>query len=312
MHEFSNFISLNKNEWEALLKNAHITNNESDTLKKLCKDFPFIGIEEATKLYIPLSRVLYNQFKNKKQELAYISEQIYQHPQHVPFIIGLAGSVSVGKTTSAIFIKELLKHWNGGLKVDIVTTDSFLYSNEVLTNKNIMNKKGFPVSYDIKKILDFISKFKSGKEKLDIPIYSHLLYNIVKDKYQTIEQPDILILEGVNVLQNISLYSVDNPILSISDFIDYSIYIDAPPILLKEWFLERFLRLREEAKTNPNCAFYMYTKMDKTKASQIASNTWDNINYKNLIKYIIPTKYKADIIISKDAEHKISNIRIKK
>ena len=223
--------------------------------------------------------------------------------------IGIAGSVAVGKSTSARILQSLLSHWPNERKVDLITTDGFLHPLQKLKQDNLLHKKGFPVSYDTAKLIRFLAEIKSGKEKVQAPIYSHLTYDIVPHEFTEIKQPDILILEGLNVLQTAGNNSNQT---FVSDFVDFSIYVDAQEVLLKEWYIKRFLKFRQSAFSDPNSYFKHYAKLSEQEAIATAASIWENINGLNLRENILPTRERADLILTKGADHAVELIKLRK
>jgi type I pantothenate kinase len=229
-----------------------------------------------------------------------------------PFIIGMAGSVAVGKSTTARILQELLKRWPSSPKVDLVTTDGFLYPNEVLRAENLMERKGFPESYDVGALLRFLSGIKSGQRNVTAPVYSHLTYDVVPGEFISIDQPDILIFEGLNVLQPRELPKDGRIVPFVSDFFDFSIYIDADPELIHHWYISRFMRLRETAFRNPASFFHRYSQLSEEAAQAIAEGLWRNINMKNLTENILPTRPRADLILRKGRDHLVEEVALRK
>lgn len=231
----------------------------------------------------------------------------------MPFIISVAGSVSVGKSTSARVLQALLSHWKEELKVELVTTDGFLYPNSVLRKKGLMLKKGFPQSYNTKRLLQFVMDVKSGKRHLKTPKYSHLIYDVIPDEYDEIDQPDILILEGLNVLQSSRDYpSIGRTHAFVSDFVDFSIYVDAEEEMLESWFVSRFLKLRESAFSDPKSYFTNFAKLSDEEAIANAQTIWREINLVNLRQNILPTRDRASLILHKGESHIIDSVRLRK
>lgn len=312
----SPYISIDKSTWASLKDSLKLNISERD-LKHYCSTNDQISMQEVSDVYLPLSRLLNLYFKTKalRRRLIFkqfIGQDTQDNEWKAPFIISIAGSVAVGKSTTARLLQAILQDWDCAPKVSLVTTDGFLYPNEILEQKNILNKKGFPISYDIKKLLQFVSDAKSGKRHLEVPQYSHLTYDIIPSEKQIIDNPDILIIEGLNVLQSGLDYPNYPHHVFLSDFFDFSIYVDADPNILKNWFLERFSSLRSSAFSDPNCYFHNFTQMSEEEALSLASSTWDSINYVNLIENILPTKYRASLILEKGLHHEITTIKLRK
>ena len=224
----------------------------------------------------------------------------------------MAGSVAVGKSTTARMLKELLARWPSSPKVDLVTTDGFLYPNEVLRRENLMERKGFPDSYDVGALLRFLSAIKSGQPNVRAPVYSHLTYDVMPGEFVTIDRPDILIFEGLNVLQTRELPQDGKIVPFVSDFFDFSIYIDADEELIHDWYIARFMRLRETAFRDPQSFFHRYSQLSEDAARAIAEGLWANINLKNLRENILPTRPRADLILRKGAGHLVEEVALRK
>lgn len=271
-----------------------------------------ISLDEVVDIYLPLSRLL-SMYVEATQELFNVTSRFLGvRDGKVPFIIGLAGSVAVGKSTTARILKTLMSRWASSPKVDLVTTDGFLYPNAHLEREGLMRRKGFPESYDIPTLLKFLSDIKAGKEHVEAPVYSHLVYDVVPGEVITIDRPDILILEGLNVLQTTKLPRDGNAVPFVSDFFDFSIYLDSEEDLLHQWYVERFMRLRDTAFKDPQSYFHRYSKVSDTEARAIADDLWTNINLANLRETIFPTRPRADLILSKGQSHRIETVRLRK
>jgi len=272
-----------------------------------------ISIEEVEEVYLPVSRLL--AFHVEASQALFETRKAFlgiYNGKKTPFIIGLGGSVAVGKSTTARILKELLARWPGNPKVELVTTDGFLFPNAVLEAQGLMERKGFPESYDVNALLAFLTDIKAGQPRVDAPVYSHLTYDIVPGERQTIEQSDILILEGLNVLQSGDLPPGGEAIPFVSDFFDFSIYIDAEEGEVRRWYVERFMQLRKTWFRDPKSYFHKYADLSDMEALATAQGLWDRINLVNLLENILPTRQRADLILRKGADHAIRQVALRK
>lgn len=259
-----------------------------------------IDLDEVRRIYLSLSRLLSSHVE--ASQLLFEQRNRFLNMADVnktPFVIGIAGSVAVGKSTTARILKELLARWPSSPKVDLITTDGFLYPNEVLRRENLMERKGFPESYDIGALLRFLSAIKAGQPNVKAPRYSHLTYDVLPNEFTVIDQPDILIFEGINVLQSRDLPAGGRIVPIVSDFFDFSIYIDADEDFIHNWYVNRFMNLRQTAFRDPNSFFNRYASISEEAALSIAEGLWQNINLKNLRQNIVPTRPRADLILRK-------------
>jgi len=305
------YLSLSREKWAALRDSEPltITEEELNALKSINDE---ISINDVKEIYLPLSRLLNYYFNASVSRHTALMEFLQQKQKPSPFIISIAGSVSVGKSTIARVLQTLLSRWSEDTNVALVTTDGFLYPNKILEERGLSLKKGFPESYDIKQLIEFVRDVKSGKSNLQIPDYSHLSYDIIPDKYQEIACPDILILEGLNVLQSGMDYPSAKPRVFVSDFVDFSIYIDAEENLIENWFAERFFKFRKSAFTNPESFFHSYTKLTDAEAEKLATTVWREINHRNLKENILPTRERANLIIHKSDNHVVDYVKLRK
>jgi len=272
-----------------------------------------IDLDEVRRIYLSLSRLL-SAHVETSQQLFRQRREFFRADEVVktPFIIGIAGSVAVGKSTTARLLKELMRRWPSSPKVDLVTTDGFLYPNEVLRRDNLMERKGFPDSYDVGALLRFLSEIKSGEPNVRAPLYSHLTYDVLPGEFVTIDRPDILIFEGLNVLQPRDLPKDGKFVPFLSDFFDFSIFIDADEELIHHWYISRFMRLRETAFRDPHSFFHRYSQLSEAAARAVGEGLWQNINLKNLRENILPTRPRADLILKKGADHFIEQVALRK
>ncbi|SET52305.1 type I pantothenate kinase [Thorsellia anophelis] len=307
----SPYLHFNKNTWADLRANVPMTLQESDLLAvKGINDN--LSLDEVAKIYLPLARLLNLYISSNIRRQTIIEEFIGKQTHKIPYIIGIAGSVAVGKSTTARLLQTLLSEWPEHRHVELLTTDGFLHPNKVLKQRNIMHKKGFPESYDMKGLVQFVSDIKSGKTEVSAPLYSHLIYDIVPNQRKIIKCPDILIIEGLNVLQSGMDYPHELHRVFVSDFVDFSIYVDAEEEFLKQWYIERFLKFRMGAFSDPNSYFHDYAKLPEAEAITIASSVWDNVNAINLNNNILPTKERANLILKKGNNHEIEQVKIRK
>lgn len=306
MNERMNYYKIPREQWQDFYSdgNTPLTQAELDRIKSLNDR---ISMKDVADVYIPLCHLIH--LYMKEFESLTLSKGLFLHKyvKMPPFIIGIAGSVAVGKSTTARLLQTLLDRLFKHRTVQLITTDGFLYPNHVLEERGIMDRKGFPESYDMEKLIDFLNEVKSGKEVTQIPMYSHNVYDIIEGQYQMIESPDILIVEGINTLQLPA-----NQQIYVSDFFDFSIFVDAKPSLIEKWYLERFEALLDTAFLDPDNYYYQYAIGDRKKAIEMAEAVWQNVNLKNLEEYILPTRGRADIILHKAKHHIIDEIYLRK
>ncbi len=308
---FSPFRGFTREEWRQLEDHPMFPVKDIDLSSLKAMNEP-LTLNELEEIYMPMVRFLqihiahYRNLHNERDEF------FKNKSRRVPYIIGIAGSVAVGKSTTSRVLQKLLSMTPDQPKVELVTTDGFLYCNEELSKRGIMHRKGFPESYDAKKLMAFLSAAKSGKERLEVPLYSHLYYDVEKDKTHEFDLPDILIVEGINVLQVTRSKQTLKRRVFVSDFFDFSIYVDANEKDIKQWFLDRFIKLQKTAFSNPDSYFFQYSTWPLDKLLQFANEVWDNINSPNLNENILPTRFRADLIIEKGSEHFTRGIRIRK
>jgi len=302
------FLSFNRKQWAELRKSVPLKLTEQD-LKPLLGFNEALSLDEVSMIYLPLARLINYYIDENLRRQAVLHRFLGRNKTKVPYIISIAGSVAVGKSTSARILQSLLSHWPAERKVDLITTDGFLYPLEKLKKDHLLHKKGFPISYDTPKLIHFLADVKSGKTEVEAPIYSHLTYDIIPDKFNVINKPDILILEGLNVLQTGNNKTNQT---FVSDFVDFSIYVDAEEKLLKEWYIKRFLKFRESAFNDPNSYFKHYANLSKEESITTASKIWDEINGLNLNQNILPTRERANLILKKGHNHQVELIKLRK
>ncbi len=309
---YSPYHVFTSSQWARFRADTPLTLTADEVTRLRSLDDP-IELDEVQRIYLSLSRLLYAHveatqllFQQRNQFLS------LSNVTKTPFVIGIAGSVAVGKSTTARILKELLARWPSSPKVDLITTDGFLFPNSVLRREGLMERKGFPESYDIGALLRFLSAIKAGQSNVKAPRYSHLTYDVLTDKFTFVDRPDILIFEGINVLQSRDLPADGKFVPMVSDFFDFSIYIDADEAQIHHWYVERFMKLRITAFRDPNSFFHRYSTITEDAARAIAEGLWENINLKNLRQNILPTRPRADLILRKGSNHLIETVALRK
>jgi type I pantothenate kinase len=264
-----------------------------------------VSLDEVSDVYLPLSRFL-NLHVAATQGLSRATDTFLGRPaERVPYVIGMAGSVAVGKSTTARILQALLARWPDHPSVDLVTTDGFLLSNAELERRGLMERKGFPESYDVRRLLQFLAELKGGQDEVEAPVYSHVIYDVLGDEVQVVRRPDIVILEGLNVLQG------SEAPLAVSDFFDLSIYVDADEADVEQWYIDRFLALRETAFTDETSFFRHFAALGDDDAVAMARGIWTSINGRNLAENILPTRARADLILEKGPDHAVRQVLLR-
>ena len=300
-----------KAEWAKYRDGEPMTLSAADIERLRALTDP-ISLAEAEEIYLPLSRLI-SFYVEAAQAVHRVSTRFLgTEDRKVPFIIGVAGSVAVGKSTTSRILRALLRRWRTSPKVDLVTTDGFLLPNAELDKRGLADRKGFPESYDRAALIAFLSDIKSGKPDVKVPVYSHLVYDVVPGEFISIDRPDILIVEGLNILQPGELGRSGRPLLFASDFIDFSIYIDADEADLRNWFMVRFRALRETAFADPKSFFHRFAKMPADEAEKFGLWAWDQINVPNLRDNILPTRSRADLILTKGGNHAVKEVALRR
>lgn len=271
-----------------------------------------LDLHEVDEIYRPISRLLNLQVAAAQELRRSREEFLHESLPRTPYVIAVAGSVAVGKSTTARLLRELLARWPDTPRVQLVTTDGFLYPNDELERRGIMHRKGFPESYDRRALLRFIADVKSGHDSVAAPVYSHLVYDIVPDEQVVVERPDVLILEGLNVLQPARPRRDGRVGVAVSDFFDFSVYVDAKPEDARRWYVERFASLRETAFTDPRSYFRRYAELSDAEAVETAHRIWDTINGPNLTQNVLPTRGRADLVLRKGHDHQVATVLLRR
>ncbi len=309
--QYSPYRVFSREEWARLRADTPMTLEESE-LEQLSGLIEELSVEEVEQIYLPMSRLL-NLYVAASQQLHSVTSKFLGRTDgKVPFIIGVGGSVAVGKSTTARVLKALLARWPDHPRVDQITTDGFLLPNAELEQRKLMDRKGFPESFDTARLLNFLADVKSGVAQVEAPVYSHFHYDILPDQRSIVESPDILIVEGLNVLQPARMPRGGEAIPFVSDFFDFSIYLDAEPEIIEDWYVARFMRLRTTAFRDPAAYFHQYANLSPEAARERALAIWRTINLKNLEENILPTRQRARLILRKEADHHVASVALRK
>ncbi|GBG95028.1 pantothenate kinase [Ligilactobacillus salitolerans] len=300
-----NYYKIPRSEWRQFYRDHYVplTSRELMRLKSLND---VISLQDVEEIYMPLVHLLGMRMEQQAAKQANLAEFLGIENKPTPFILGIAGSVAVGKSTVARLLSDLLTEIFPDKKVQQITTDGFLYSSKELKAKHLLSRKGFPESYDMESLIKFINDVKNGL-KAKAPVYSHQIYDRIEGKYDVIDKPDILILEGINVLQ-----LPENQQIYVSDFFDFSIYVDADEKLIEKWYFERFDLILERAKKDPTNYYYGYAQGDRDVAHKMAGQVWQDVNHKNLHEYILPTRNRADLVLTKGENHLVDELFLRK
>jgi len=303
----SPFVEIKRADWAELAHATDLPLTEAE-IAQIRGLGDFLDLKEVADVYLPLSRLL-NLYVAEAQKLHSVTSNFFgERARRTPFVIGVAGSVAVGKSTVSRLLRELLSRWEGTPRVELITTDGFLYPNAELERRGIMHRKGFPESYDRLSLLKFVADVKSGVDEVSAPVYSHLTYDIVPGERAIVHSPDVLIIEGLNVLQSPS----SSQDVALSDYFDFKIYVDAETTEVNKWFMNRFEKLREGAFTNPKSYFHRYAELPLEAALARAEEIWQTINEPNLIENILPTRSRATLVLKKGANHAVESVLLRK
>lgn len=299
------YIVFSRSEWSALRASTPMTLTAED-VEAIRGINVELSIDEVERIYLPLSRLL-NLYVRASQSLFSVTDTFLGKPMvPVPYVIGIAGSVAVGKSTAARVLQALLARWPDHPRVDLVTSDGFLWPNVLLEERGLMQRKGWPESYDRRRLLEFVADLKSGRNRVSAPVYSHVAYDILPGEERLVERPDIVILEGLNVLQGGGLGTY------VSDYFDFSIYVDADPAHVGQWYVDRFLTFRDTAFRDPQNYFHRYAGLSDAAARAEAGRIWDEINLPNLRNNIAPTRERATLILDKLSDHSVGQVHLRR
>jgi type I pantothenate kinase len=305
------YAEFDRATWSRLRASTPLTLTEDD-LERLSGIGDPIDLREVEQVYLPLSRLIGLYVAGVEGLHAATSTFLGEAPERTPFVLGIAGSVAVGKSTTARILRELLSRWPGTPRVELVTTDGFLLPNAELERRGLLQRKGFPESYDRRALLRFVIDVKSGVPEVPAPVYSHLSYDIVPGASVVVQQPDVLLVEGLNVLQPARPGVDGRQGVAVSDFFDFSLYVDARTDDVRSWYVQRFLRLRETAFSRPESYFHRYASLSDDEAVNTAEHIWTTINELNLVENILPTRPRATLVLTKGPDHGVQRIRLRK
>jgi type I pantothenate kinase len=307
----SRYVDFDREEWGRLRAATPLTVSEEDVAQLRATNEEF-SLDEVTTTYLPLSRLL-NLYVGATEGLRHVTDTFLgELTDRTPYVVGIAGSVAVGKSTTARVLRTLLARWPDHPRVDLVTTDGFLFPNRVLDERGMMTRKGFPESYDRRRLVSFLTDLKAGVTRVTAPTYSHHTYDIVPGVDQVVEEPDIVLVEGLNLLQAADGQRGTTPSTFVSDFLDFSIYVDADEDDIEHWYVQRFLRLRETAFTDTESFFHHFAALSEEEAVEVARQIWRDINRRNLRENILPARERATLILEKGPDHRVRRVRLRR
>jgi len=307
----SRYQHFTRAEWARLRADTPLPLTEADLIQLRGLN-ERLSLDEVAEIYLPLSRLLDLHIGARQALHARTATFLSTTPARPPFLIGLAGSVAVGKSTTARLLRALLARWPDHPNVDLVATDGFLHPKRLLEERGVLNRKGFPESYDLRALIGFLAEVKAGGAELAVPVYSHLIYDIVPDRFQIVRQPDVLIVEGLNILQAGDGAARQPQPLFASDFFDFTIYIDAELEDIRRWYVERFFALRKTTFQDPSSYFHRYADLTDDEAEAVATRIWREINEPNLVENVLPTRDRAHLILEKGPDHAVRHVRLRK
>ena len=305
--EYSAYVVFGRDEWAGLRASTPLTLSESD-LASMRGVMEQVSLDDVVQVYLPLSRLLNLHFRSARALSGVKDEFLGRLVGRRPYVIGIAGSVAVGKSTFARTLQALLARWPDHPSVALVTTDGFLHPNATLLERGLMRRKGFPESYDRRRMIEFLADVKAGKASVEAPVYSHQAYDIVPGERAQVTSPDILIFEGLNVLQTGAAEGGQAPAIIVSDFFDFSLYLDADEASIREWYVARFLRLQRTVFQDPGSYFHHYRDLDAAQAREVALGIWRDINGANLRENILPSRERANVVLRKRPDHMIGEV----
>jgi type I pantothenate kinase len=309
--DISPYVALDRAAWSASAAGVPLPLADTDVDRLRSLGDP-VDLDEAAAVYLPLARLIAVHVQSARELRRDVDALLGGPGRPVPFVIGVAGSVAAGKSTVSRLLKELLVRGPGAPRVDLITTDGFLLPNAELVRRGMLDRKGFPTSYDRRALVRFVADVKAGAPEVDAPVYSHLVYDVVPGATVTVRSPQVLIVEGLNVLQPAPSHDDGRPRISVADFFDFSVYVDARLEHLRAWYVERFLTLRRTAFRDPASYFTRYAALDDEQAVSVAERIWREVNEPNLVENIRPTRRRASVVLQKEADHSVRRVLLRR